>query len=501
MTPLPAALAVTSLAALTACAGAPAAPTGAAPSRPNIVFILADDLGYGDPHCYNSDSKIPTPNIDRLAAQGLRFTDAHSPSAVCSPTRYGILTGRYAWRTRLKSSVLWSWDPPLIEPGRLTMPTMLRQHGYRTACIGKWHLGWNWPTTDDIRPKRRTAATNVDFSKPITGGPLEVGFEYYFGDDVPNFPPYCYIENDRTIGIPSAQKPKEMFGAAGPMLPGWDLTEVMPTLTEKAVAYIESSAADPKRPFFLYFSLTAPHAPIAPATPFQGKSSAGHYGDFVHEVDWTVGQVMQALERTGLAEDTLIVFTSDNGSPGRDGTNMQGPTGSVERFGHHPSGDWRGMKADIWEGGHRVPLLVRWPGRTPGAAISEELICQTDFFATFAAILDQPLADDAAEDSLNLLPTILGAPHQTPVREAVVHHSFHGMFAIRKGDWKLILGLGSGGFSKPARVEPAEGEPAGQLYNLASDPEETTNRYADEPQIVAELTALLEQYQDTGRSR
>jgi arylsulfatase A-like enzyme len=310
---------------------------------PNIVYILADDLGYGDVSALNPESKISTPNLDRLAQEGITFTDAHSGSAVCTPTRYGILTGRYCWRTPLKSSVLWPWDGPLIEADRLTVGSFLKQHGYTTACIGKWHLGWDWSTFDgsgmneeippgkwDSKVRGRIAGT-IDFSGEINNGPVTRGFDYYFGDDVPNFPPYCFIENNRTIGLPSMEKPDSMYGNPGIMLEGWKLEEVMPALTRKAVEYIKAGAGEGlfkkerDKPFFLYFPLTAPHTPIAPTADFIGTSDAGAYGDFVQEVDWTVGQVMKALEEMGLAENTLLIFTSDNGSPGRDRTDMGGP--------------------------------------------------------------------------------------------------------------------------------------------------------------------------------
>jgi arylsulfatase A len=457
--------------------------------KPNIVFILADDMGYGDLHCQNPESKVPTPVLDKLAEQGMRFTDAHSPSSVCTPTRYGILTGRYCWRSRLKSSVLWEWDEPLIEDGRLTVAQFLKDKGYTTACIGKWHLGWDWPTTDG-RTAKAGGGRNVDFSRPIGGGPTAVGFDYYFGDDVPNFPPYCFIENDRTVGVPTESKPDGMFGIPGPMMKGWKLENVMPAITRKAVEYIEQCTEGSQRdPFFLYFSLTAPHTPIAPAGVYIGKSRAGRYGDYVYQVDWTVGEILRALERQGVAENTLVIFTSDNGSPGRDGSNMNGAINSVRKYGHNPSRPWRGIKADIWEGGHRVPFVARWPERIPAGQTNDELICLVDFMATVAAILGERLPGGAAEDSFDLLPALFGVERDKPVREEVIHHSMDGLFSIRRGRWKLILGLGAGGFSGEIR-EPEEGEPAGQLYDLVNDPQEEKNLYELYPEIVEELTRL-----------
>ncbi len=485
------------------------------PQRPNIVIILADDLGYGDPQCYNAESKIPTPSIDRLASEGLRFTDAHTPSSVCTPTRYGLLTGRYCWRTDLKKSVLWPWDEPLIEANRLTLPAMLKTHGYHTACVGKWHLGWDWATSDGTRitdtvrsgqydTKRRVAfGEKVDFTRPIGGGPCERGFDLYFGDDVPNFPPYCFIENDRTVGIPAVPKPKTMFGHPGPSVPDWDLTAVMPALASRAAEYIRQRAnASDGEPFFLYMPLTAPHTPIAPTEPFRGSSQAGLYGDFVHEVDATVGQVLGALEEHGLSDNTIVLFTSDNGSPARNGRNMSGPVGSVVAdYGHDPSRPWRGMKADIWEGGHRVPCIVRWPGAVSPGTVTDETICLTDFMATMAAIVGHALPEHAAEDSYNILPSLLGKSRDAPARPSIVHHSYDGTFAVREGDWKLVPGnLGSGGFTKPSQIEPQTGGPQGQLYDLADDPAETRNLWGERPDIVKRLSDLLNQIRQSGRS-
>jgi arylsulfatase A-like enzyme len=495
--------------------------TPVAEKPPNIVYILADDLGYGDLSCLNPESKIQTPNLDRLAEQGIVFTDAHSGSAVCTPTRYGVLTGRYSWRSALKQSVLWPWDKPLIEEDRLTVGNFLKQHGYTTACIGKWHLGWEWQTADGSamsdsivmgewqnRDLRIAFGDKIDFTKAILNGPTTRGFDYYFGDDVPNFPPYCFIENSKTTGIPTTSKPQDMFGFPGPMLEGWDLAAVMPAITNKAVAYIRAKPGEglfkraEEKPFFLYFALTAPHTPIAPADQFKGSSRAGAYGDFVQEVDWTVGQVLDALEATGQAENTLLIFTSDNGSPARDGTNMAGPTGSVHRYGHHPSYQFRGMKADIWEGGHHVPFLAAWPGKIQQGTRSDEVICHTDLLATCAAILNAEVPPGAGEDSYNILPALLGQEYEQPIREATVHHSGAGTFAIRQEQWKLILGGGSGGWTPPRNDAAAaeEGLPMVQLYDLSVDIGEQDNVWTQYPEVVDRLTALLKKYQQEGRS-
>lgn len=489
------------------------------PIKPNVIYILADDMGYGDVSCLNPNSKIATPNLDRLASEGITFTDAHSGSSVCTPTRYGILTGRYCWRTSLQHSVLFPWDGPLIEADRMTVGDFLKHHGYTTACIGKWHLGWEWPTKDgtviqDQLPAgkwypavRNPLAEKVDFSATIKNGPITRGFDYYFGDDVPNFPPYCFIENNRTLGIPSLNKPESMFGSSGPMVEGWRLENVMPTLTRKAVEYIKAGTGKglfkrhPDKPFFLYFSLTAPHTPIAPTVDFQGKSKAGAYGDFVQEVDWTVGQIMKALEEEGLAEHTLLIFTSDNGSPGRDGTNMGGPTNSVRKYDHNPSHIFRGIKADIWEGGHHVPFFVRWPDVIRPESKSDEIICHTDLMASLAAILNQPLPINSAEDSYNILPALMEKQYAKPIREATVHHSIDGSFAIRQGKWKLVLCAGSGGWSSPGNKQASEeGLPQIQLYDLSIDPKEENNLHDQHPEVVGLLTKLLQKYRTEGRS-
>ena len=480
---------------------------------PNIVFILADDMGYGDARCYNPQSKAPTPNIDKLAAQGMRFTDAHTPSSVCTPTRYGLLTGRYPWRSRVARGIVWHWDPPLILPERITLPEMLRatESQYATACFGKWHLGWAWEDAQGQPVKKRFShpgggaglkalVDRIDFTRAIPGGPLDHGFDRYFGDDVPNFPPYTFFENDRLVEQPTEQKPGRMYGRPGPMAPGWDLQAVQPAITERAIEYI-LSREQRGEPFFLYMPLNIPHTPIVPDEPYQGKSEAGRYGDFVVQVDAIVGRVMKALDEASLADNTIVVFTSDNGSPARDGTNDGGPTHAVtKKFGHVPNTPWRGLKADIWEAGHRVPHVVRWPGVVKAGSVSDQLVCLVDWYATFAEVHGMKLDDDQAEDSVSMLSLLKG--EDKPIRQTLVHHSLTGTYALRKGDWKLIEGnLGSGGFSKPGRVAPQGEGPQGQLYNLKDDPKETTNLWLDEPGKVKELLDELNAIRDAGRSR
>lgn len=468
-------------------------------TKPNIVYILADDLGYGDVGCYNPASKIPTPNIDRLAREGARFTDAHAPSAVCTPTRYALLTGRYAWRTRLQRNVLGPFSQPLIGEKQLTVPAMLRAQGYATACIGKWHLGWGWAKPGD--------GGNRDFTKPIPEGPTTRGFDLYFGTDVPNYPPYCFLENDRTVGIPSADAPvgRDSFNIAGPMLPGWKLVDVLPGLEKQAVEYV-AKAAKSDKPFFLYLPLTSPHYPVVPAAEFKGKSKAGDFGDFVVQTDHVVGAVLDALKKTGVAEKTLVILTSDNG-PEITGEVQPGAYDRLKDFGHASMGPLRGAKRDAWEGGHRVPFIARWPGKIKAGTECDETVCNVDLMATLAALLDVKLPADAGADSVNVLPALLGEKRKRPLREATVHHSGQGKFAIRKGNWVLI-------FAPTGDDNRKQGEPdwfrmdrgyrahteAGELFDLLTDPTQKDNLYAAKPETVKELSALMERYVTEGRS-
>lgn len=492
--------------------GAPAGLGLAAPARkalPNIVIILADDLGYGDVAVYNPESKIPTPNIDRLAQEGVRFVDAHTPCGVCSPTRYGLLTGRYPWRSELKSQVLWPWDKPLIERGRLTLAEMLRRSGYHTACFGKWHLGWDWATTDGSKvnslvrigdPQREIRyefAKKIDFTKPVGEGPVTRGFDYYFGVDLPNFPPYTFIENDRLLALPTVPKPEQMFGWPGMMAPGWRLEGVLPEITRRAVKYVEERARL-KKPYFLYLPLTGPHTPIAPDDEFIGKSRAGRYGDFVFQVDASVGRVMEAIRASGSADNTLVIFTSDNGPE-----NLTYPL--FPQFGHSSAGPLRGAKRMLWEGGHRVPFIAWGPGRVPSGAVEREIICLTDIMATVANLVGYKLPDDAAEDSYDIGAALFGRKRAGPIREATVHHSMYDEYGLRQGDWVLIESRnGGGGGAEPEWWRQRHGvvkhdQPA-ELFHLVEDLQETKNLYAQYPDRVKAMRALLEKYKTSGRS-
>jgi arylsulfatase A-like enzyme len=467
------------------------------PSKPNIVFILSDDLGYGDVDCYNKDSKIPTPHIDEMAADGIRFTDAHAATALCTPSRYAILTGRYCWRTPMHAGVLGIFAKPLIAADRLTVPAMLKQSGYTTAAFGKWHLGFTWPGD---RP------ADIDYSKPILNGPTTRGFDYFFGVDCPNYPPYCFIENDHTVGIPSMPAPNhhDGFDRPGLMVPGWKLVNVLPDLTAHAVKWIGDTAKT-GQPFFMYFALTSPHAPVLPAPQFKGASQAGDYGDYVVETDWAVGQVRDALKKAGVADHTLVIFTSDNGPEIIE--QKIGAYDRILKYHHYSMGPLRGVKRDVWEGGHRLPFLADWPGKIKPGLVSNETICHVDLMATAAAIVGYHLPDSAGPDSYNELPALLQAKLDHPVRETTIHASGDGHLAIRKGDWVFIdapTGLGSAKYPEPAWFKKerryVDDHLPGELYNLADDLPERHNYYAEKPEIVRQLKTLLDQYKSEGRS-
>jgi len=443
----------------------------ASAAKPNILYILADDLGYGDVHCLNPQrGKIATPHLDRLAAQGMTFTDAHSGSSVCTPTRYGLLTGRYAWRTRLQSGVLDGGnDEPLIAADRLTVAGFLKQQGYSTACIGKWHLGFQ----SDADVKKAKGRAGLPVGARIIGGPTTRGFDLYFGCSNARTMS-SLIENDRVI---------EQI----------ETIDMLPRLGARAVSHL-ATCAKSDAPFFLYLPLTSPHTPIVPSAEWKGKSGLGDYADFVMQTDAIVGDVLAALDQHGLAENTLVFFTSDNGcSPAAK-------TKELEKSGHFASAGFRGYKADIWDGGHRVPFFVRWPGKIAAGSKSAQTICHTDFLATCAAILDAKLPENAAEDSVSLLPALLGKDN-APLHEHVVHHSISGRFAIRQGNWKLAFCPGSGGWGKPGDADAAkQGLPAVQLHDLSTDPAETTNLHEKHPEVVQRLTKLLNDIIANGRS-
>ena len=492
----------------------------AAGEKPNIVVILADDLGYGDVHGNNPDrGRIPTPHIDQLASQGMRFTDGHSSSAVCSPTRYTLLTGRYHWRTRLQSGIVGVFGPPLIAPDRMTIGTLASQQGYRTACIGKWHLGWDWPVTNEERQllspapapeagktpaaKKAAAAAAVAtpeqvaawrdiFARQIPGGPTTRGFDLYFGTDVPNWPPYCFIENDRTIGIPEEFLPARLLrnhqaSTQGPALKDWKLEPILPTLADRATAFIRDSV-DKRDPFLLYLPLTAPHTPLAVTDEWKGKSGLNSpFADLVMQTDSVVGRLLATLDETGSAANTLVLFTSDNGCAPYIGVK------ELESQGHYPSGPLRGYKADAWEGGHRIPFIVRWPSVVKPETTCGQLVCHADLLRTLAEIFNVKLPEAAGEDSVSFLPLLKG--EDRPTREHAISTSVSGVPALRVGSWKYIAASGSGGWGDGGdREQPV------QLYDLAADLGETNNLAAVLPDKVTEMRDLLEQLIVAGRS-
>jgi len=466
---------------------------------PNIVIILADDFGVGDIQAHYPDNKIKTPYLDRLVGQGMSFTDAHSGSAVCSPTRYGLLTGRYAWRTRLQEWVIAAYEPPLISKDRPTLPAFLGQHGYHTACIGKWHLGWEWAGP---QPSRMTEVRNGqaslewDFTRPMHGGPTERGFDEYFGVDLPNLPPFTFIENDHVLTQPTARYefddsegivlPRGFVGA--PMAPGWRFQKILPELTRRAVAHIQERAGR-SEPFFLYFSMTSPHEPVVPSENFRGRSGIAPVADFVMETDWSAGQVIEAIDNAGIADNTIVIFTGDNGHSHYTGWEQ------LIAAGHRPSGPYRGHKGDVWEGGHRVPLVVRWPKRVAPATSSDQMICLTDLFATCADMVGKALPAGGAEDSFSFLPSLLEAPNGRG-RTTLVNHSNFGEFAYRDGPWKLVFRM-SGRNLEESRGRPTTGE----LFNLDSDIAEQQDLSRQQPKVVARMTAGLQALIERGASR
>ncbi len=471
---------------------------------PNIIYILADDLGYGDISAFNANGKIKTPNIDNLAKEGMMFTDAHTSSSVCTPTRYGILTGRYNWRSTLKQGVLTGKSKALIPNNRTTIASMLKKQGYKTAFIGKWHLGWDW----ELKNKEDNSGEgwdakdfdNIDFSKLVKNGPKDLGFDYSYGHSGSlDMAPYVYVENGKPTAIPvniTENKGKYSWWRKGPTSPDFVHEDVTPNFFRKAIGFVNENASK-KKPFFLYLALPSPHTPILPTKEWQEKSGLNPYGDFIMMIDDYVGQLVSQIEKSEISNNTLIVFTSDNGCS---------PAAKIDELvakGHQPSYIYRGHKADIFEGGHRVPFIVKWPTQIAVNSKSDQTICTTDFMATAAEITNYQLKDNEAEDSYSMLPLINGSFTGNIFREATVHHSINGSFAIRKGDFKLILCPDSGGWSYPKPGKDNEiiaKLPNMQLYNLKSDPNERFNLVNTNSKKVEELKNLLTNYILNGRS-
>ncbi len=458
-----------------------------AAAHPNILLILVDDMGYGDAGCYNPDSRIPTPNIDSLARDGMRFTDAHAAGSVCHPSRYGLMTGQHPWRVNTN---VWRKQPVIAE-GRMTVASLLRSQGYRTAMVGKWHLGF---------------AEN-GYENPLPGGPVDRGFDSYFGIRAStDIPPYFYIRGNKAVAPPTDTiaanysedgwtRIQGAFWREGGIAPGLELKNVLPRFTDEACDVIRKHGkSDSKKPLFLYLAYPAPHTPWLPTKNYNGKSRAGMYGDFAFMVDDMVGRVLKTLDKAGMADDTLVILSSDNGPVWYDK--------DVKRYGHDSVGGLRGMKGDAWEAGHRMPFLVRWPGQVKAGSVSDQTIGFTDMLATFAAITGAKLPMGAGPDSFNILPVLKGThPKDKPIRGPLVNQASRGSTAIRSGKWKLITSLGSGGFSEPRNTKPTKGGPKGQLYDMSKDRNETTNLWQKHPDVVARLQAELKQIKTAEQTR
>ena len=471
-------------------------------NQPNIVIIYADDMGYGDLNCQNSNSKIPTPNLDKLASEGMRFTDAHSSSGICSPSRYALLTGTYHWRRQ--HDIVGAFGKPFFKDSDITLPQVLKTKGYTTACIGKWHLGWDWefknPPSGEVVQWSSTRKVylpkDIDWSKPVGGGPLARGFNYYFGDGTINFPPYAWVENDRIIEAPTEEMDINNIGfetkeghwefRPGPKVKDWNPYNVLPTLTRKTVEWINKQ--EKEQPFFLYFALPSPHAPIIPNDEFDGKSQAGGYGDFMFQTDWVVGQVLKALKQNGMEDNTIVIFSSDNGTESYGWKR-------AEKYDHFSMGNFRGLKRDVWEGGHHVPFIIKWPGHVEANSTTNEVISQVDIMATLASIIGIELPENAALDSYDITAVIRGEEYKTPLREVTVHNTYESIWGIRKGDW-LYINNSTGGHRKlPESFKNLTGYTdfgtPGLLFNMKNDPEQYPDR-------INELDKLLKEYRKLG---
>ncbi|MDP4610530.1 MAG: arylsulfatase [Opitutales bacterium] len=477
-----------------------------AADTPNIIYILADDMGYGDVQILNPErGKIATPHMDRVAEQGMIFTDAHTTSSVCTPTRYGIMTGRYNWRTHLQWHVLDGYGLPLIPTTRMTVPSFLSENGYTTAMIGKWHLGLDIATTDGkkarpaggLKQKLKKGAfppaelSNIDWEGTINGGPVDLGFDSWFGITASlDFPPYVWIRDRNWVGEGTHSK---AFARPGPASEDFEAIDVLDKLVAESVQYI--SEYNSEKPFFIYMPLPSPHTPIVPSKKWQGKSGIGRYGDFMMQTDDIVGQVVKALEDKGISENTILIVTSDNGCS--KAANFK----QLEGHGHFASAQYRGSKADLWEGGHRVPFLVKWPAVIKAGSVSDVLTCQTDLLATCAELVGKQLPANAGEDSESILPLFTGKPTEFS-RKGIINHSVSGHFAYRQGKWKLLLAKGSGGWTAPTEktMVNVASAPEGQLYDLEADPGEQNNLYLENPEVVETLMAQLKEDVANGRS-
>lgn len=487
-----------------------------APPLPNILFILADDLGYGDVACYNEESRIPTPNLDQLAKEGMRFTDAHSPSTVCTPTRYSILTGRMAFRTGMRSVFVGVQGPSLIAEGRLTLPQMLRDKGYSTACTGKWHVGMTFfnEQGDTIKDRSVKGVQEIDYSRAIPDGPIHRGFDQFYG--TVSCPTtdwlYAYVDGDR-IPVPATQLldksklPKHPYAndcRQGMVADNFDHEEVDLVFLEKSKTFIQQHVQNtPERPFFLYHSMQAVHLPSFPADEFKGKTQSGPHGDFIFEMDYIVGELLQTLEELGIDENTIVMFASDNGPEVPTVLDMR------KTYQHDGARPWRGVKRDQWEGGHRTPFIVRWPGKVAANSTSDQMTSLTDIMATCAEIIGTEIPKNAAEDSYSILPVLMGTQGDKPIRQYLLEQTISLAMSIRDGNWKYLDHIGSGGNNydrpgewgmSPYKLIDTDPDAPGQLYDLKADPGETINLYSKHPERVAEMKKKLEEFKKSGRS-
>jgi arylsulfatase A len=494
----------------------PAVQQPSAPPLPNIVIILADDMGYGDVSALNPQSRIRTPAIDAMVREGISFASAHAGASVCTPSRYGLLTGRLAFRTPAAASGISGFNRAVIEPDRETLASLLKRSGYTTACVGKWHLGFDWALKDNASQMSFDAISgysNVDYSKPIHNGPNDYGFDYSFIHPASlDIPPYVYIRDHQVVDpevilttdfyprrkentVYSWDKKhsneqavyweKGVWWRQGEMSKSFRVEECLPEIVKEGLAFIErSSKSEDKKPFFLYLPLTGPHTPWVPGEKFRGKSPIGLYGDFVMEIDDVVAKITAKLMENGVYKNTLLVFTSDNGA--------YWPQEEIDLHRHDSNQGRRGQKGDVWDGGHRVPLVVTWPDGISVSGSSGNLVSLTDILATLSEITGQPVPAGQADDSFSFLPVLKG-DFEHAVRSSMVHHSSSRMYSIRQGEWKFIDGLGSGGFTAPSVEQPVPGGPEGQLYHISSDPLEQHNLYLSQPEKVSEMKAMLDQ--------
>jgi arylsulfatase A-like enzyme len=491
--------------------------------HPNIVIILADDMGYGDVSSNNPYARTRTPNIDKMAERGVIFTDAHSGGAVCTPSRYGLLTGRYFFRVP-KHSAYWGYLPPLIESGRETIGSLMQRSGYTTACIGKWHLGVNWKLKDNTKPQilnlKKLGFTNTDFSRNISGGPNSLGFDYSFILPASlDMPPYVFVKNNKVIdpeimltadrypntlektvqawdrkytGIDDIYWERGVWWRNGEMSKSFRIENCLDTIVSEGINFIKNQVkSNPQKPFLLYLPLSGPHTPWMPNDKFKGKTSLGTYGDFILQIDNVVEQVNSTLKSLKIDENTIVIFSSDNGAPWAEDDN--------QIYGHQSNWSNRGQKGDIWEGGHHIPLIIRWPSKITKGFTYPHTVSLVDLLATFSELTDEPIQKPYGEDSFSFY-KVLSGRSEDPVRDNIIYISSGGRLAIKKDDWKFIDGLGSGGFTSPAKLNPVKGGPKGQLYNLKSDPLESNNLYLRNPEKVKELSDLLDKLKMQGFS-